>query len=62
MKSKTLESEINDEAFYMRANKGILTTNEIACHTFYVDIRIDKLRPKDKFLSKGIIFPKVSKY
>jgi len=62
MRSKTLKPEINDIAFDMRVNKGILPTIEISGHTFYVDIRMDKLRPKDDFLSKGIVFSEISKY
>ncbi|SFO17695.1 hypothetical protein SAMN05421741_12415 [Paenimyroides ummariense] len=46
MKSKRIEPETNDVAFDMRVNQGILPTIEIAGHTFYVDIRMDKLRPK----------------
>lgn len=39
-----------------RVNKGILPTIDIAGHLFYVDMRMDKLRPKDDFLSGGISF------
>lgn len=62
MKSKKTESERYDEAFDMRVNKGILPTIEIAGHTFYVDIRMDKLRPKDDFLSDGISFSEIEDY
>ncbi|SFN88688.1 hypothetical protein SAMN05421741_1135 [Paenimyroides ummariense] len=62
MKSKKTGSEILDEAFDMRVNKGILPTIEIHGHTFYVDIRMDKLRPKDDFLSKGIVFSEIKDY
>ncbi|QQT46049.1 Uncharacterised protein [Sphingobacterium multivorum] len=42
--------------------KGRLTTVEIAGHTFYVDIPMDMLRPKDDFLSKGIVFKAIDHY
>jgi len=62
MKNKRAEPESNDAAFDLRVNKGILPTIEIAEHTFYVDIRMDKLRPKDDFLSNGIIFSEIENY
>ncbi|SHK25588.1 hypothetical protein [Epilithonimonas mollis] len=46
----------------LRWNKGILPTLDIAGHTFYVDILMDKLRPKDDFKSKGISFTEISDY
>ncbi|MBS7320719.1 MAG: hypothetical protein KIG55_03895 [Myroides sp.] len=57
-----MENEINQEAYDMRVNKGILPTVDIAGHTFYVDIRMDMLRPKDDFLSKGIVFDEIDHY
>lgn len=45
-----------DTAALEQRLKGRLTTIDIAGHTFYVDIPMDKLRPKDDFLSKGIVF------
>ena len=45
-----------------RWNKGILPTVDIAGHTFYVDVRMDKLRPKDDFLSNGISFTEIEEY
>lgn len=50
------------EAYDLRVNKGILPTIDIAGHTFYVDIRMDMLRPKDDFLSKGIVFSEIGTY
>ncbi|MDQ1803077.1 hypothetical protein RAH57_03710 [Chryseobacterium sp. CKR4-1] len=41
---------------------GILPILDIAGHTFYVDLRMDMLRPKDDFLSKGIVFSKLDGY
>lgn len=35
---------------------------DIAGHTFYVDILMDKLRPKDDFKSKGISFTEIKDY
>lgn len=62
MKSKKPESETYYDTFDMRVNKGILPTIEIHGHTFYVDIRMDKLRPKDDFLSNGIVFSEIKDY
>lgn len=53
---------VNQEAYDMRVNKGILPTVDIVGHTFYVDIRMDMLRPKDDFLSKGIVFSDIENY
>ncbi|OPC66476.1 hypothetical protein BAY13_17235 [Elizabethkingia bruuniana] len=50
------------EACDNRINKGMLPTIDIAGHTFYVDIRMDMLRPKDDFLSKGIVFSDIETY
>lgn len=46
----------------LRLNKGILPTLDIAGHTFYVDLRMNKLRPKDDFKSKGINFTEIKDY
>jgi len=46
----------------LRLNKGILPTIDIAGHTFYVDLRMNKLRPKDDFISKGIDFTEIKDY
>lgn len=53
---------VDPQAYDMRVNKGMLPSIEIAGHTFYVDIRMDKLRPKDDFLSNGIVFSDVQSY
>ncbi|GAA0886495.1 hypothetical protein GCM10009120_50940 [Sphingobacterium siyangense subsp. cladoniae] len=50
------------EAYDKRVNKGMLPTIEIEGHTFYVDLRMDKLRPKDDFLSNGIVFSQIEDY
>ncbi|MCO5241543.1 MAG: hypothetical protein M9904_15955 [Chitinophagaceae bacterium] len=57
-----MENEFNQEAYDMRVNKGMLPIIDIAGHTFYVDIRMDMLRPKDDFLSKGIVFSQIENY
>lgn len=57
LKGKTdFDLMVDQKAFDMRVNKGVLPTVDIAGHMFYVDIRMDKLRPKDDFLSNGIVF------
>jgi len=53
---------VDQHAYELRVDKGKLPTIDIAGHTFYVDIRLDKLRPKDDFLSEGIIFKKIDHY
>ncbi|RLJ75102.1 hypothetical protein [Pedobacter alluvionis] len=56
------EVMVDQEAYDLRVKKGMLPTVEIAGHTFYVDMRMDKLRPKDEFLSKGIVFSDIESY
>ena len=56
------EIMVDQKAFDLRINKGLLPTIEIAGHTFYVDLRMDKLRPKDDFLSQGIVFSDIESY
>lgn len=56
------ELMVDQKTFDMRVNKGILPTVDIAGHTFYVDIRMDMLRPKDDFLSKGIVLSDIENY
>jgi hypothetical protein len=46
----------------LRLKKGVLPTLDIAGHTFYVDLQMDKLRPKDDFKSKGINFTEIKDY
>lgn len=61
-KTNDPQNAIDLKAYEMRVNKGILPTINIEGHTFYVDIRMDKLRPKDDFLSKGIVFSEIENY
>lgn len=51
-----------DQTILQQRLQGRLTTIEIAGHIFYVDIRMDKLRPKDDFFSNGIVFSEVDHY
>lgn len=57
-----MENRFDQEVYDMRVKKGMLPTVDIAGHTFYVDIRMDMLRPKDDFLSKGIVFSDIQSY
>ncbi|MCT4234985.1 hypothetical protein HZP42_01160 [Elizabethkingia anophelis] len=56
------EKNINEDAYDLRVNKGQLPTIVIAGHIFFVDIRMDMLRPKDDFLSRGIVFSEIQNY
>ncbi len=51
-----------DQQALGRRLMGQLPTIEIAGHTFFVDIRMDMLRPKDDFLSNGIVFSHIDYY
>lgn len=57
-----MEDELIRKNFELRVRKGILPTISILGHTFYVDLRMDMLRPKDNFLSKGIVFSQIENY
>lgn len=50
---------VDQKEFDLRVNQGRLPTIDIAGHLFYVDMRMDKLRPKDDFLSNGITFSEI---
>ncbi len=52
---------IDQEALDNRIS-GQLPSIDISGHIFYVDIKMGKLRPKDDFESKGIVFDKISEY
>jgi hypothetical protein len=63
VKGKTdFEIMVDPVAYDLRVNRGILPTIEIAGHLFYVDLQMDKLRPKDDFLSRGIVFSDIENY
>lgn len=57
-----IDKEIKQTPYELRVNHGVLPTVDIKGHTFYVDIRMNKLRPKDDFLSKGISFAEIDHY
>lgn len=57
-----MENKTYPDLYDLRVNKGILPTINIASHTFYVDLQMNKLRPKDDFLSKGIDFTEIKDY
>lgn len=50
------------QLFDLRVNKGHLPTVDIAGHTFYVDLQMNRLRPKDDFRSNGIEFDRIKEY
>lgn len=56
------ELMVDQNAFDQRVNKGILPTIDIEGHPFYVDLKMDMLRPKDDFGSKGIVFSEIENY
>jgi len=63
IKGKTdFELMVDQDAFDRRINKGILPTVTIEDHIFYVDLKMDMLRPKDDFTSKGIVFSSIENY
>jgi hypothetical protein len=48
-----------DQSALKERLSGLLPIVEIGGHPFYVDIRMDMLRPKDDFMSRGIQFSKI---
>ncbi|EJL74367.1 hypothetical protein [Chryseobacterium populi] len=53
---------VDQEALNRRINEGMLPTVRIADHIFYVDLRMNMLRPKDDFASNGIVFSEIESY
>lgn len=53
---------VDRSAFDLRVNKEQLPVIDIAGHPFFVDLRVDMLRPKDDFLSEGIVFSDIENY
>lgn len=51
-----------DQQALGRRLMGQLPAVDISGHTFFVDIRMDMLRPKDDFLSKGIVFSQIDHF
>ncbi|MBL7706787.1 MAG: hypothetical protein JNM21_14670 [Taibaiella sp.] len=63
VKKKTdFDFMVNQMEFDLRVKKGKLPTLDIAGHIFYVDMQMDKLRPKDDFGSYGISFNEIEEY
>lgn len=62
MQGKTDFSLMVDQQALGRRLMGQLPTVDITGHTFYVDIRMDMLRPKDDFLSNGIVFNQIDHF
>lgn len=63
IKNKTdFDFMVDQKEFDFRVNKGKLPTIDIAGHLFYVDMQMNKLRPKDDFLSNGISFAEIDDY
>lgn len=61
-KKKTdFEMVVNQELIQLREN-GVLPMIDIAGHPFYVDLRMDCLRPKDDFSTMGISFSEIDFY
>lgn len=58
---KDFEIMVDQKALSQRL-KGLLPTVDIVGHTFYVDIMMGMLRPKDDFASKGIVFEQIEEY
>lgn len=59
-KKENIPGKTKEDLALRRA--GHLPTLDILGHTFYVDLRMDKLRPKDDFLSNGISFSDIENY
>jgi hypothetical protein len=53
---------VDQEAFNKRVNQGMLPILNIEGHPFYVDLRMDMLRPHDDFGSRGIVFDEIQNY
>ncbi len=52
---KDIDLMVDRQALLQRL-AGVLPTMDIAGQIFYVDIRMDMLRPKDDFISEGVVF------
>lgn len=51
-----------DQDLYQRRLSGHLPVIEIMGHPFYVDVRMDSLRPKDDFSTPGIRYSEIDNY
>ncbi len=61
MSKRETKTDKGKEALALRL-AGQLPTLDILGHTFFVDVRMGKLRPKDDFLSNGISFRDIEDY
>lgn len=61
MSKREKKTDKGKEALALRL-AGQLPTLDILGHTFFVDVRMGKLRPKDDFLSNGISFRDIEDY
>lgn len=61
MSNREKKTDKGKEALALRL-AGHLPTLDILGHTFFVDLRMGKLRPKDDFLSNGISFRDIDNY
>ncbi len=62
IKDKTDFEIIIDQDLYKRRLSGHLPVIEIMNHPFYVDVRMDSLRPKDDFTTSGIRYSEIDDY
>ncbi len=62
MQGKTDFALMVDQQALGRRLMGQLPTVDISGHSFFVDIRMDMLRPKDDFLSKGIVLSQIDHF
>lgn len=62
IQNKTDFDVMVDQQALGRRLMGQLPTIDIAGHTFFVEVRLDKLQPKDDFLSNGIVFSQIDHY
>lgn len=62
VKDKTDFEIIIDQDLYKRRLSGHLAVIEIMNHPFYVDVRMDSLRPKDDFTTLGIRYSEIEDY
>ena len=62
IKNKTDFEIMVDQDLYKLRLSGRLPVIEIMNHPFYVDVRMDSLRPKDDFTTLGIRFSEIDDY
>lgn len=62
IKGKTDFEIMVDQELYQRRLNGQLPVIEIMDHPFFVDVRMDSLRPKDDFSTAGIVYSEIDNY